>query len=76
MVGVSSTTTAARRLCRVRAPRRRARSCEELRSWCRERMRDYEYPHLMRFVDELPRTLSGKLQRFKLRTLAAEAAER
>ena len=28
------------------------------------------------FVDELPRTPSGKVQRFKLRTLAAEAAER
>ena len=28
------------------------------------------------FVDELPRTPSGKVQRFKLRELAAEAAER
>ena len=28
------------------------------------------------FVDELPRTLTGKVQRFKLRTLAAEGSER
>jgi benzoate-CoA ligase family protein len=41
---------------------------ESLRGWCKERMRDYEYPHLIRFVDELPRTLSGKPQRFKLRS--------
>jgi benzoate-CoA ligase len=40
---------------------------EELRSWCKERMRRYEYPHVVEFVDELPRTLTGKVQRFRLR---------
>ena len=45
---------------------------EELRTWCRERLRRYEYPHLIRFVDELPRTLTGKVQRFRLREWAAE----
>ncbi len=42
---------------------------ESLRAWCRERLRDYEYPHLIRFVDELPQTLNGKPQRFRLREL-------
>jgi benzoate-CoA ligase family protein len=41
----------------------------ELRSWCRERMREYEYPHVIRFVDELPQTLTGKPRRFMLREL-------
>lgn len=40
---------------------------EELRAWCKERMRRYEYPHVVRFVDALPRTLTGKVQRFALR---------
>jgi benzoate-CoA ligase family protein len=40
-----------------------------LRSWCGERMRDHEYPHMIRFVDELPRTHNGKPQRFKLREM-------
>jgi benzoate-CoA ligase family protein len=44
---------------------------EELRSWCKERMRRYEYPHVIEFVDELPRTLTGKVQRFRLRDLVA-----
>ena len=48
---------------------------EELRAWCKDRMRRYEYPHVVEFVDDLPRTLTGKVQRFKLRTQAAEAAE-
>ncbi len=42
---------------------------ESLRSWCRERMREHEYPHVIRFVDELPQTLTGKPQRFKLREM-------
>ena len=45
---------------------------EELRAWCKERMRRYEYPHVVEFVDELPRTLSGKVQRFRLRERARE----
>jgi benzoate-CoA ligase len=45
---------------------------EELQSWCKDRMRRYEYPHFVHFVDELPRTLSGKVQRFKLREWAAD----
>jgi benzoate-CoA ligase len=44
---------------------------EELRTWCKERMRRYEYPHVVEFVDELPRTLTGKVQHFALRDLAA-----
>jgi benzoate-CoA ligase family protein len=47
---------------------------EDLRAWCKQRMRRYEYPHLVRFVDDLPRTLTGKVQRFRLREWAAEAA--
>jgi benzoate-CoA ligase family protein len=42
---------------------------DSLRSWCKERMRDYEYPHVIRFVDQLPQTLTGKPQRFKLREM-------
>ncbi len=42
---------------------------DSLRSWCRERLREYEYPHIIRFVEELPQTLTGKPQRFKLRGL-------
>jgi benzoate-CoA ligase len=47
---------------------------EELREWCRARLRRYEYPHVVRFVDALPRTLTGKVQRFRLRELARDLA--
>ena len=44
-----------------------ADGADELRAWCKERMRRYQYPHVVRFVDALPRTPTGKVQRFKLR---------
>lgn len=43
---------------------------DELRASCKERMRRYEYPHVVRFVSNLPRTLTGKVQRFRLREWA------
>jgi benzoate-CoA ligase len=49
-----------------------AELADELRSWCKQRLRRYEYPHVVRFVDSLPRTLTGKVQRFRLREWATQ----
>src|SRR6202042_39751 len=43
---------------------------EDLRSWCKERMREHEYPHVIRFVKMLPRPPTGKPRRFALREMA------
>jgi benzoate-CoA ligase family protein len=40
---------------------------EELIAYCREKMADYKRPRWIEFVDELPKTATGKIQRFKLR---------
>src|SRR5437763_5642657 len=40
---------------------------EELRAWCKQHLRRYEYPHVVEFVEDLPRTPTGKVQRYKLR---------
>ncbi len=40
---------------------------EELIAFCRERMAAYKYPRVVEFVDELPRTASGKVLRRALR---------
>jgi len=36
-------------------------------AWCREHMANYKVPRAVHFVDELPLTASGKVQRFRLR---------
>ena len=39
----------------------------KLQEWCKTRLQRYRYPHIIDFVDELPKTATGKIQRFKLR---------
>jgi benzoate-CoA ligase family protein len=43
---------------------------QELITYCREKMADYKRPRSVRFVAELPKTATGKIQRFKLRAVA------
>ncbi len=40
---------------------------EELQTFVKSRIAPYEYPRGVEFLDSLPKTQSGKLQRFKLR---------
>ncbi|HKQ74830.1 MAG TPA: benzoate-CoA ligase family protein [Blastocatellia bacterium] len=41
----------------------------ELQEWCKARLQRFQYPHIIDFVDDLPKTASGKIQRFKLREI-------
>ncbi len=40
---------------------------QELIQYCREKMAEYKRPRWIEFVEELPKTATGKIQRFKLR---------
>lgn len=40
-----------------------ALSAEEVIAFCKQRMADYKVPRFVKFVDELPRTPTGKIQR-------------
>ena len=42
---------------------------EELKQFVKARIAPYKYPRWIEFVDELPKTATGKIQRFKLREL-------
>jgi acyl-coenzyme A synthetase/AMP-(fatty) acid ligase len=44
----------------------------ELKAFVKERLAPYKYPRWIVFVDELPKTATGKIQRFKLREIAAD----
>ena len=49
---------------------------EELRAWCKERLAGYKCPTSIEFRDELARTATGKLQKFKLRAPYWEGRDR
>ena len=55
---------------------------EELQAFVKQRLAPYKYPRFVEFVEELPKTATGKIQRFRLRErererdLAAREAQR
>ncbi len=40
---------------------------DELKAFVKERLAPYKYPRFIEFVGELPKTATGKIQRFRLR---------
>ena len=46
----------------------------ELQEHCKSRLQRFQYPHVIEFVPELPKTVTGKIQRYKLREQAREKA--
>jgi benzoate-CoA ligase len=40
---------------------------EELKAFVKSRLAPHKYPRLLEFIDELPKTATGKIQRFRLR---------
>ncbi|NML47052.1 benzoate-CoA ligase family protein [Ramlibacter sp. G-1-2-2] len=45
----------------------REASAEELKAFVKERLAAYKYPRAIEFLPELPKTATGKIQRFRLR---------
>jgi benzoate-CoA ligase len=46
----------------------------ELQAFVKDKLAPYKYPRHIVFVDDLPKTATGKIQRFKLRELEAKTA--
>jgi benzoate-CoA ligase len=40
---------------------------EDLQAFVKDRLAPHKYPRFIEFVDELPKTATGKIQRFRLR---------
>jgi len=47
----------------------------ELQDWVGEKVGSYKRPRWVEFLPELPKTATGKLQRFRLREMQAQQAE-
>jgi fatty-acyl-CoA synthase len=47
-------------------------SATELRSFCRGKIATFKVPSQVRFVERMPLSVTDKVQRYKLRELAAE----
>jgi fatty-acyl-CoA synthase len=49
-----------------------AASEEEIREFCRGRIAHFKVPQYIRFVDEFPMTVTGKVQKFRIREIEIE----
>jgi fatty-acyl-CoA synthase len=45
---------------------------DELATWCRGKVASYKIPRHWKFVDSFPMTITGKVQKFKMREVAVE----
>ena len=45
---------------------------DELAAWCKGKMATYKIPRHWKFVDSFPMTVTGKIQKFKMREVAIE----
>ncbi|MDF2096328.1 AMP-binding protein [Aquibaculum arenosum] len=48
---------------------------KQLQEFVKQRIAPYKYPRAIEFIDDLPRTETGKVQRFRLRQLEQERAQ-
>jgi len=46
---------------------------EELQGWCKARIAHFKVPRHFRFVDEFPMTVTGKVQKFRMREISIES---
>lgn len=44
----------------------------ELQTWCKERIAHFKTPRHFKFVDEFPMTVTGKIQKFRMREISIE----
>ena len=47
-------------------------TAEEIQGFCRDEIAHYKIPQYVWFVDEFPMTVTGKLQKFRMREIVAK----
>ncbi|WP_434580599.1 AMP-binding protein [Pseudomonas sp. Z5-35] len=45
---------------------------QELQAWCKDRIAHFKTPRHFKFVDEFPMTVTGKIQKFRMREISIE----
>ena len=56
----------------VRLREGQAATDDELRDFCRGQIATYKIPRYIRFTNEFPMTVTGKIQKFRMREISVE----
>ncbi len=54
------------------APEAQGLTEEDIRQFCREKLAHFKVPRYIRFVEEFPQTVTGKIQKFRIRQIMME----
>ncbi len=54
------------------APEAQGLTEEDIRQFCREKLAHFKVPRYIRFVEEFPQTVTGKIQKFRIREIMME----
>ena len=57
----------------IRLREGRTATADEIRAFCRGRIAHYKIPRYVRFVDDFPMTITGKVQKYVMREIMAQA---
>ena len=49
-----------------------AMTAEELQAFCEGKIMGYKIPHYLKFVDDFPKTVTGKVQKYRMREISAQ----
>jgi fatty-acyl-CoA synthase len=47
-------------------------TAEELQAFCRKQIMPYKVPHYVKFVDDFPKTVTGKVQKYRMREISTQ----
>jgi fatty-acyl-CoA synthase len=72
VIGVPDTTYGEQVMAWVKLRDGAQASGQELRAFCSGRMASNKIPHYWKFVDEFPMTVTGKIQKFRMREMAID----
>jgi fatty-acyl-CoA synthase len=72
VIGVPSERYGEEVMAWVRPREGAALTGEDLTAYCRGRIATFKIPRYWKFVDEFPLTVTGKVQKFKMREVAVE----
>src|SRR5207249_1042330 len=50
----------------------RALTAEELQAFCHGKIMDYKIPRYIKFVEDFPKTVTGKVQKYRMREISTD----
>ena len=72
IIGVPDTKYGEEICAWIRLREGEAATSDEIRAYCRGRIASYKIPRYVRFTQEFPTTVTGKIQKFKMREISIE----